>query len=154
MAVIRWAPFRTFASVERELQSMLDRFSPRPWIEGLGWKPFTDVFREEGELIVRAELPGIDLETGLTIDVEDNVLHIEGEKKEEKEVKDEHRYVKECQYGSFHRDIVLPDGVDVDQIKASYENGVLTVRIPVPEHTIEVEPKRKIEVSTPDKQIA
>ncbi len=62
--------------------------------------------------------------------------------------------MKECQYGSFHRDIVLPDGVDVDQIKASYENGVLTVRIPVPEHTIEVEPKRKIEVSTPDKQIA
>ena len=62
--------------------------------------------------------------------------------------------VKQGAYGSFHRDIVLPDGVDVDQIEANYENGVLTVRIPVPEHTIEVEPKRKIEISTPEKQIA
>lgn len=154
MSVIRWAPFSAFTSVERELQSILDRFSPRPWIEGLGWKPFTDVFREGGELIVRAELPGIDLETGLAIDVEDNVLHIKGEKKEEREVEEDDRYVKECHYGSFRRDILLPDGVEIDTIKATYENGVLMVRMPVPEHAVEVERKVKIEVSTPEEKVA
>ncbi len=154
MSVVKWAPFRTFTSLERELQSMLDRFSPRPWIEGLGWKPYTDVFREDGELVVRAELPGIDLETGLTIEVEDNVLHIMGEKKEEREVKEDDRYVRECQYGSFQRDIVLPDGVDLETIKANYEDGVLMVRIPIPESTVEEMPKVKIEVTTPEPTVA
>ena len=154
MSVIRWAPFRTFASVERELQSMLDRFTPRPFMEGMGWKPFTDIFREEGALVVRAELPGIDLDSGLTIEVEDNVLRIHGEKRDEKEVKEDDRYVKECQYGSFHRDVLLPEGVDAESIEATYEDGVLTVRVPLPEQTVEAEPKVKIEVSTPEKRIA
>lgn len=151
MSVVKWAPFRTFTSLERELHSMLDRFSPRPWIEGLGWKPYTDVFREDGELVVRAELPGIDLETGLTIEVQDNVLHIFGEKKEEKEVKEDDRYVKECQYGSFQRDIVLPEGVDAEMIKATYDDGVLMVRLPIPETSVETMPKVKIEVTAPER---
>lgn len=152
MSVVKWAPFSAFTSLERELQSMLDRFTPRPWLEGLGWKPFTDVFREDGDLIVRTELPGIDLDEGLTIDVEDNVLHIRGEKREEKEVKEDDRYMRECQYGTFQRDVVIPDGVDLDMIEATYENGVLMVRVPVPERAVETAPRVKIEVKTPEHQ--
>lgn len=154
MSVAKWAPFRTFTSLERELQSMLDRFSPRPWMEGLGWKPYTDVFREDGDLIVRAELPGIDRETGLTIEVEDNVLHILGEKREEREVKEDDRYVRECQYGTFQRDVVLPEGVAADTIRATYEDGVLLVRMPIPEPAEEATQKVKIEVTTPERTVA
>ncbi len=154
MSVVRWAPFSAFTSVERELASMLDRFSSRPWIEGLGWKPFTDIYHENGDLVVRAELPGIDRETGLDIDVEDNVLHIKGEKREEKEVSEDNRYVKECQYGSFRRDVVLPEGVDVEAIQATYEDGVLMVRMPLPAVGSPEKPKVKIEVKTPQGQIA
>lgn len=154
MSVVKWAPFRTFTSLERELHSMLDRFSPRPWLEGLGWKPYTDVFREDGELIVRAELPGIDLDTGLSIEVQDNVLHILGEKREEREVKEDDRYVRECQYGTFQRDVVLPEGVDTKMIKATYEDGVLLVRMPIPEPAEEATPKVKIEVDTPQRSAA
>lgn len=150
-SVVRWAPFSAFTSLERELQSMLDRFSPRPWIEGFGWKPFTDVFREDGELIVRAELPGIDIEKDLNIDVEENVLHIRGEKSEEKEIKEEHRYMRECQYGTFQRDVVLPQGVDPDSIRATYEDGVLMVRMPIPEEKKEEPKAYKVEVRVPEK---
>ncbi len=123
-------------------------------MEGLGWKPYTDVFREDGDLIVRAELPGIDRETGLTIEVEDNVLHILGEKREEREVKEDDRYVRECQYGTFQRDVVLPEGVAADTIRATYEDGVLLVRMPIPEPAEEATQKVKIEVTTPERTVA
>ena len=77
-----------------------------------------------------------------------------GEKMEEREVKEDDRYVRECQYGTFQRDIVLPEGVEADMIKATYDDGVLMVRMPIPETLPEEMPKVKIEVTTPERTSA
>lgn len=154
MAIVRWAPFSAFTSVERELQDMLDRLSVRPAAESFTWKPATDVYRENGKLVVRAELPGIDPETGLKIDVEGNVLHIEGERNFEREIDDEHRYLRELRYGSFRRDLMLPDGVDTKAISATYDQGILTVEVPLPAEAVEETKKVTVQVKTPEKQPA
>lgn len=132
MAIMRWAPFSAFASLEREMQDMLDRFGSRPLLEGFEWKPSTDIYREGDKLVVRAEIPGIDPEEELTVELKDGVLHISGEKKVEKEISEDNRYLKECRYGSFRRQVVLPEGVDPESIHANFDNGILMVTVPVP----------------------
>ena len=146
MAITRWAPFSAFTSLEREMQDMMDRFTMRPWTEGFDWKPATDVYRENGDLIVRAELPGIDPEEGLTVEVEGNVLHITGEKRLEREVEEADRYLRESHFGSFRRDVLLPEGVEPDDIVATLEHGVLTVRVPMPTEAAEEPNTTKVEV--------
>lgn len=147
MAIVRWTPFSAVTALERDMQTMLDRLMPdrpvsRQFFE---WRPAVDMTREEGELLIRAEVPGIELED-LDIEIEDNVLHIKGERTVEKEVDEEDRYLAERFYGSFARDIVLPEGVDPDKLDASYRAGIVTIRVPLPE---EVLPKaRKIEVKS------
>ncbi len=127
---------------------MMSRFQPRPFIEGFEWRPSTDVYEEEGKLLVRTEIPGIDPSEELTIEVEENVLHIMGEKTLEKEISEDNRYLRECRYGTFRRDVMLPEGVDADKIRANYDNGILTVMVPMPDEKI-VEPRTvKVEVRT------
>jgi HSP20 family protein len=124
------------------MQSLLDRIGARPWIEGFGWKPDTDIYREEGSLVVQAELPGLDPEEGLDITVEGNVLQITGEKSESEEIDETNTYVSERRFGSFRRSVMLPDGVDPNGVTAGYDNGVLTVRVPLPETPAEEEPRK------------
>ncbi len=149
MAIVRWAPFTAFTSLEREIQDMFERFSMRPIVEGMTWKPTADVYRENGTLVVRAELPGIDPASDLTIDVEDNVLHIKGEKKFEREFEETDRFVRERRYGSFERSLMLPEGVDPAAVTAIYEKGVLIVEVPLPEE--EVTPSEKVIVDVIEK---
>ncbi|HKZ28068.1 MAG TPA: Hsp20/alpha crystallin family protein [Acidimicrobiia bacterium] len=137
MAISRWAPFSALTSLEREMQnferelhSLLGRIGGAG--EEVAWRPDTDVYREGETLVVRAELPGIEPDKHLEIDVEDNILRIRGHKRLEREIDEEHRFVRECRFGSFQRDILLPDGVEASNVEAVYENGVLTVRVPVP----------------------
>jgi HSP20 family protein len=130
------------------MQDMMSRFHTRPFIEGFEWRPSTDVYEEEGKLLVRTEIPGIDPSEELTIEVEENVLHIMGEKTLEKEISEDNRYLRECRYGTFRRDVMLPEGVDADKIRANYDNGILTVMVPMPDEKI-VEPRTvKVEVRT------
>lgn len=145
MAIAKWAPFSAFTSLEQEMQSLLDRIGARPWIEGFGWKPDADIYREEGSLVVQAELPGLDPEADLDITVEGNVLQITGEKSESHEIDETNRYVSERRFGSFRRSVMLPDGVDPDAVTAGYDNGVLTVRVSLPE-TPPQEETRKVRV--------
>jgi HSP20 family protein len=150
MAIVRWAPFSAFTSLQREMQEMLDRFATRPVFEGFDFRPLTDVVREGDELVITAELPGID-PAELDIELEGNVLHIKGEKKVEREVDEHDRYLRECRYGSFRRDVMLPEGVDAQAIKAEYDKGVLTVRMPLPSEIVEEERKLAIPISVPEK---
>ncbi len=130
MAITRWEPFGVFTTLERDMQDLIDRLGVRPVTTG--WRPATDVYRENGTLMVRTELPGIDPDTELEIDVENNVLHITGEKKTDREVKDENRYLRERRFGTFRRDVLLPEGVDAEAITATYDQGILTVSVPLP----------------------
>jgi HSP20 family protein len=115
------------------MQDMMSRFHTRPFIEGFEWRPSTDVYEEEGSLLVRTEIPGINPSEELTIEVEENILHIKGEKTMEKEISEDNRYLREYRYGTFRRDLMLPEGVDADKIRANYDNGILTVMVPMPD---------------------
>lgn len=91
-----------------------------------GWVRVED-YVDEGAYVLRAELPGVDPDKDVTVEVQGDVLTIRGERREEK--KDRHH--QEFRYGSFRRSVTLPQGADTDQVQASYTDGVLEVRVPV-----------------------
>ncbi len=86
---------------------------------------------EDGTLVIRAELPGVDPEKDVELFVENGVLAMRAERRQEKETKDRHRRRSEFRYGSFARSIGLPAGATEKDVKATYENGILEVRVPV-----------------------
>jgi HSP20 family protein len=94
--------------------------------------PRVDVFEREGDLVVKAEVPGVKKED-IDLEVTDGDLVLRAERKEEHEVTDENWYRKERSYGSFYRRLPLPEGVQADQIKAELADGVLEVTIPKPQ---------------------
>ncbi len=101
------------------------------------WVPVVDVTENKDEVIVRAEVPGMTKED-ITVTLQDNVLTLRGEKKQEKEEKDASYHRMERSYGSFVRSFNLPTVVQVDKVKAAYKDGVLTITLPKAE---EVKPK-------------
>lgn len=95
------------------------------------WSPAIDVREHEGNIVVHADLPGLNKDD-VKLDVTEDFLVIQGERKHEQE---EHRgghYRSERSYGSFYRSIPLPQGANIDQAKANFNNGVLEVSIPIP----------------------
>ena len=102
----------------------------RPMLEGSDhWTPSVDIMEKEGNLILRAELPGLS-EKQIELKLEGDTLTLKGERKMENEDKKETYHRIESYYGSFTRSFRLPDTVDADKIHADYKNGVLTVTIP------------------------
>jgi len=100
-------------------------------------------FREDGTLVIRADLPGIDPDKDVELTVSHGILHIEAERREE-EKREEKGYVRrELRYGSLSRSLPLPQGVTEADITATYKDGVLEIRIPAPKH----EPAKKIAIS-------
>lgn len=116
-----------------------DRFEmPEPFrrfLEGDWDSPALRVeeYRDGDSLVVRAELPGIDPDRNVDVSVSDGILHIRAEREERSEHKDKAGYRSEFRYGSLTRDIILPPGCKGDDVTASYRDGVLEVRIPIPE---------------------
>ena len=124
----RWEPFTEFA----QLRSRFDRILG-DLVDGgeRGWTPSIDVVREGGNLVVRADVPGIKPEE-VKIEVEDDILTVSGKHEERKEEKDKQFLRRERRYGSFSRSMVLPAGVDAKKIKAKTRDGVVEVTIPLP----------------------
>ena len=110
------------------------------------WTPAVDVFERNGDLVVMAEIPGIDAKE-LDVTVEDNVLRLRGERKHESETEKEGYYRHERFHGTFERSIPLPAEVETEKIDATYTDGVLEIVLPKAAETaarrIEVKPKRK-----------
>jgi HSP20 family molecular chaperone IbpA len=141
--------WRPLIDMEKEWESMF-RF-PRFVSEGLEmpFRPSMDVTRTDGELIVTAELPGMEPDKDVEITVDEDYLTIKGEKSEETEISEEDRYVHERRYGKFVRRVPVPEGVSADKITADYTNGVLTVRVTLPEETKPAEPEKiKVKIET------
>lgn len=124
----RWEPFTELG----ELRSRFDRLFDE-WLDGRNraWTPAVDVVRENGHLVVRADIPGMKPEE-VSIEVEDDILTVSGEHRESAEKKDKHYVRRERRYGAFSRSMALPPGVDPKRIKASTHDGVVEVRIPLP----------------------
>ena len=124
-----WSPF---FSLEKDMQSLMDRFLGEQKSAKFDWRPTTDMYRENGTLVIKAELPGLDPAKDIEIAVEDDLLTIRGQKTAEQDVTEKDRFMKERMFGTFERRIPLPDGVRADDIAAAYDKGVLTVKVPVP----------------------
>lgn len=147
--LVRWNPWRDFGPLTRNFDQFFDSLAPRSSrgpngeeSDFLGtWYPAVDIFDNEREIVLKAELPGLKKED-IDIHVEDNLLTLRGERKREEEVKEKGYYRSERAYGTFSRSFTLPATVDVKKIGASYKDGVLAVTLPKAE---EAKP-RQIEV--------
>lgn len=134
----RWDPFREMISMRRAMDRLFDRALEPSWSETPVWDLALDVVENKDEFLVKASIPGINPDD-LEITFTDNVLTIKGETKEDKEVKDEQYHLHERRQGMFSRSISLPNRVKAEAIDASYNAGVLTLKLPKVE---EVKPKR------------
>lgn len=120
------------ARIHDEIDRMFQDFTTSrfwPLWEGTGRVPSVDVYEKDGNLIVEAELPGID-KKDLKVNYTDSTITIQGESKTEKEEKKEGYYRAERQYGSYFRTISLPQPVDFAQARAEFKNGILTLTLP------------------------
>lgn len=144
MALVRWDPSREVDSLQSEVNRLFDTFFGGAPANGRGlrrWVPPMDLVETEDHLILRADLPGLDSED-VNIEVKDSVLTVSGERKAEHEEKTDGFYRVERAFGTFSRSMSLPNRIDADRITASFEKGVLEVRIPKPEerkpHRVEI----------------
>ncbi|HEY2260852.1 MAG TPA: Hsp20/alpha crystallin family protein [Solirubrobacteraceae bacterium] len=146
MALIRWEPARELGTIQNEMNRLFNTFfdSPSPSANGAyrRWIPAMDLVETEGAFVLRADLPGLS-EQDVNIEFEDNVLTISGERKAEHEERKEGYYRVERSSGSFRRSLTLPEGVNPESVQATFDRGVLEVRVPKPEQR----KPRKVEIS-------
>jgi HSP20 family protein len=102
---------------------------PRLAGERRGWAPAIDMVDRKEEIVVRADLPGLE-QKDVEVTVENGTLTVRGERKEEKETKEEDYYACERWTGAFFRSVTLPPGVDAEKVRASFRNGVLEIHLP------------------------
>lgn len=145
--VTSWRPFE-FDRIKREMDRLWDSFlEGRPMRRGEDsgeWLPSLDVSETKNDLVIKAELPGMD-PSDIDISLNNGFLLIRGEKKQEKEEKDENYHLLERSYGSFTRSVRLPREVQSDKITASFKNGVLRITLPKAEEAKKKEIKIKVE---------
>jgi HSP20 family protein len=124
----RWDPYGELAELRSRFDRMFEGFSPDT---GWRWAPAIDVERTDGDLIMRADVPGFKPEE-INIEVEAEMLTVSGKHEETKEEKGKRYLRHERRYGSFSRSITLPEGVDPGKISAHTHDGVLEVKVPLP----------------------
>ena len=133
MAIIRWDPFRDLITIREKMNRLFEeavttRGEEKDMVSS-SWTPSVDIFETEQELVLSAEVPGID-EKDIEIKLEDNTLTLRGERNFEKETKEDNYHRIERAYGSFFRSFSLPLYVNQDAIKAENRNGVLKIVMP------------------------
>ena len=141
-------PFRDFERMRREMDRLWDSFFDvglkKEGKNEVQWLPTLDISETKNDLVVKAELPGMDLKD-IDVSLNDVMLTIKGERKQEKEEKEENYHLVERTYGSFYRSVRLPKEVKHDKVKASFKNGVLKIVLPKSEETKKKEVKVKVE---------
>ncbi len=137
MELVRWNPLKEMSLLRNHFSNFFgDPFFPAELAEDAGsrnvWQPAVDIFEKDGKVVIKAELPGMDKQD-ISLDIQNDVLTLRGERKYENEVKEENFYRKEMSHGTFVRSFTLPAGVDADRITAEFKDGILTVEVPSPE---------------------
>ena len=134
MTLMRWEPARELSSLQGEMNRLFNTFFdvPAAGKGTTGWIPAMDLLEENEHYVLRADLPGMD-ESDVSVELEDNVLTIAGERQEQTQTTREGYHRMERASGAFRRTLTLPEGVEADEISASFDKGVLEVRVPKPE---------------------
>jgi len=154
-SVAPWRPFGDLARWDADMDRMMDEFFGRGttgsrldrWFrrdEMPIAAPVVDMFEEKDEIVVKAEIPGIDKDH-IEVNLGDHMLTIRGEKKKEDEVERENYYRSERSYGSFRRTLPLPAEVSTEKVKATFNNGILEIRLPKTEDAKAKKIKVKVE---------
>jgi HSP20 family protein len=148
-AIVRWSSFRDILTIQNEMNRIFDDLMTGRHeegnVDGGVWTPFLDISETQDEIVVKAEIPGVEKED-IKLSITDNVLALKGEKKMSREVEEENYHRIERVYGSFYRSVELPSRVKAEGIEANFENGVLEVRIPKAKEAN----VKKIEIKLPD----
>src|ERR1700687_4978281 len=128
----RWEPFREFSTLQDRMNRLFrDSFGSEAQDQSLatsGFAPPVDVYEDEHNITLKIEVPGID-EKDIDVRIENNTLTVHGERKFEKEEKEENFRRVERQYGSFTRSFTLPNTVDHENVQADYDKGLLKVKL-------------------------
>ena len=135
LPLVKWSPFRELTTLHKDIDDLFnrvfgrtERWMPMPFLGGLNY-PSIDFVKEGNNLVVHVDLPGIDPKD-VDISVTGNTLTVKGERRHEKERKEEDYLVREIGYGAFERSFTLPAEVNPDKIKANSKNGVLYITMP------------------------
>ena len=146
-------PFSFMRRFAEEMDNLFEDFNfRRDWLApvfgnelGAGiWSPQVEMLQHNGELIVRADLPGL-TKDDVKVEITDNAITIEGERRGEKEEKREGFYRSERSYGKFYRRLPIPEGVDVKDAEATFQNGVLEVKMKASKR--EQQKSRRLEIT-------
>ncbi len=134
MQIVRWEPFRELVGTQDRLNRLFNDTFSRFFDEGDGssvrtFAPPVDVYETDQNVVLKVELPGIKPDE-VEVRVEDHTLFLKGERKFEKEVKEENYHHIERSYGNFVRTFPLPNSVNAEEAKAEYKDGVLTLTMP------------------------
>lgn len=146
MAIVRFDSFRDLVGLQDRMSRMFDESfrglgRPAPtedWALGGSWAPAVDIYEHEGNIVLKAELPGVDPKD-VDVRLENNTLTLSGERKVDNEVKQESYHRVERVYGAFTRSFTLPSLLDQEKIEAEYKDGVLKITLPKRE---EAKPKQ------------
>jgi HSP20 family protein len=141
MALVRFEPFRELAALQNEMGRWMSTLAGATTPgngQSSNWLPAVDVWETDNEVVLSFDLPGIP-EDKITVELDDNVLTVSGERERTQEHTSERFYRFERRFGTFSRSVTLPAGVTESDIMANYKDGVLEVRVPKPE---EQKPKR------------
>ena|SRR3990167_4744471 len=134
MAVVRWDPFRDLNLLQDRMNRLFEDAGRSAWrndepVAATTWSPAVDIFETDGDIVVKAELPGMERKD-IALHLENNVLTLRGERRFEKETKEENYHRVERAYGGFSRSFSIPATVDEEKIRADYKDGVLKIVLP------------------------
>ncbi len=154
MAITRWDPFREMTTLQNRLNSIFQDFNrgnaENEPVATAAFVPPVDIYEDGQKIVLKLEVPGMKQED-LDIQLENNTLIVRGERKFEKEEKEENFHRIERRYGSFYRAFTIPNTVNPDSVKADYDAGVLSIKL---EKRAEAKPKQiKVQVGSTSKQI-
>jgi HSP20 family protein len=151
MAIIRWDPFREMVTLREKMNRLFEdavtgQREDKDLVSST-WSPAVDIYETEHEIVLTAELPGIE-DKDIAVKLEDNSLTLKGERQFEKETKEENYHRIERSYGSFYRSFTIPHYVDQEKIKAEHEHGVLKISLPKKQES----KSRAVKVVKPEKK--
>ena len=137
MTIVRWDPFKDVVVLQDRINRLFsESFGQTRDLDDdmrvCAWRPSVDIYEAENEIVLKAELPGINKDD-VSVEVKDNALTLRGERFPEAEINEDKYYRREICFGTFERSFTLQDRIQPEQIKATFKDGILTVKIPRPQ---------------------